>query len=54
MMVVDHQKEEEYKIWRIDKNSYHVRKKERGVKVRWQDIKMNNAVYAVEKVKNYS
>ena len=39
IMVVDHQKEEEYKI---------IKFKERGVMITWQDIKMNNVVYAVE------
>ena len=45
IMVVDHQKEEEYKI----KN-----RKERGVNITWQDIKMNNVVFVVEKDKNCS
>ena len=38
-MVVDHQKDVEYK---------------EGEKVKWQDIKMNNVVFVVEKDKNCS
>ena len=40
-MGADHQKEEEFNL-------------KEGENKKWQDIKMNNAVFAVEKVKNCS
>ena len=53
-MVVDHQKEEEYRIYNraLNKNVSTIIGKENCKK--WQDIKMNNAVFAVEKDKSYS
>ena len=45
-MVVDHQKEEEY---RRNKENF-----KEGEIEKWQDIKTNNAVFVVEKDKSYS